>query len=193
MGPPNNGFWFLGLVGGLQQPRWIEIRYEVLSSGLSHLSRTRPRSTPPKQAPRSHGAERKYYMFGSARHPDKSNRRPPIHTRSSSGLVLHILWSYRLKRHLETRSLWWHWHRVTGIGKGFHSPSTRRRGMVCSSAFAGACHCKPIERLRVDLWSGDGRSTMRQIVTCLREQAGQHFLELLHGRILVACWNSYDK
>jgi hypothetical protein len=38
MGPPNNGFWFLGLVGGTQQPRWIEIRYEVVSSGLSsHL------------------------------------------------------------------------------------------------------------------------------------------------------------
>jgi hypothetical protein len=28
MGLHNNGFWFLGLVGGTQQPRWIEIRYE---------------------------------------------------------------------------------------------------------------------------------------------------------------------
>jgi hypothetical protein len=154
MALPNNGFWFLGLVGGPRHPRWIEIRYEVLSSGLwSHLSCPRPRSTPvstTRQAPRSHGAERKYYnvrVSPASRQIDVH----PSHTRSISGLVLHILWSYRLKRHLETRSLWWHWHRVTGIGKGFHSPSTPRRGMVCSSAFAGACHCKPIERLRINL------------------------------------------
>jgi hypothetical protein len=56
----------------------------LLPSGLSHLSCPRPWTMydPPlhhstTQAPRSHGAERKYYMFGSARHPDKSNRRPP--------------------------------------------------------------------------------------------------------------------
>jgi hypothetical protein len=120
--------------------------------GGPHLSCPRPRSTPvsTRQAPRSHGAERKYYnvrVSPASRQIDVH----PSHTRSISGLVLHILWSYRLKRHLETRSLWWHWHRVTGIGKGFHSPSTPRRGMVCSSAFAGACHCKPIERLRVNL------------------------------------------
>jgi hypothetical protein len=85
-----------------------------------------------RQAPRNHGAERKYYMFGSARHPDKSNRRPPIHTRSISGLVLHILRSYRLKRHLETRSLWWHWHRVTGSVRA--SIRRARGGEVWSAA-----------------------------------------------------------
>jgi len=40
--------------------------------------------------------------------------------------------------------------------------------MVCSSAGVGACNCKPIERLRVNLRSGDGRSTMRRIVKSQR-------------------------
>lgn len=104
-GPPNNGFWFLGLVGGPSNRDGVRSGTKASpldcpvcpTSHLPPVTHTStihdPRSTPPKQAPRSHGADRKYYMFGSARHPDKSNRRAPIQTRSRSGLVLHIPWS----------------------------------------------------------------------------------------------------
>jgi len=120
-----------------------QVRSPVL--WIVHLSCPRPmihshstplHSTPTRQAPRE-----RYYIIcsGSARHPPGAAY--PMVLSPGRGISRHHLFGHR----------WWHWHRVAGIGKDFHSSSTRRRGMVRSSAFAGACHCKPIERLRVNL------------------------------------------
>jgi hypothetical protein len=148
----NNGFCFLGLVGGTQQPRWSEIRYEVMSSGLSHPTCHALVHDPLHQAsaPKSRHREKILYVRVSpaSRQIESTSTHPYPLNLWPGAAYPEVLSPEEASR--DTISLVAlapsHW-----IGKGFHSPSTRRRGMVCSSAFAGACQCKPIERLRVNL------------------------------------------